>query len=213
MFLRHCRFLKELPLEVAIEKLPDLSEGELGTCAIVGVADNLRGKGWGKQIDSHDFVARYSAKLVGYERDVGSKVGLRAVPEPRLAVPGMTVDASDSCQVDALLVKEVLLHSKSGKHTTYDEELYPSRFVVKQLETDLPPYRNPLTRKVYPRIAFGPDLRRKWRPTAGNIYRMYMDATQIKVPRAALVHAPCPHPRITAVLLDRDLCDSVWLHR
>ena len=150
------RFLQSISLSEALERIPDVKPGELGTCAIVGVADNLKGKGWGKQIDAHDFVARYSAKLKGFEKDVGSKV-------------------------DALLVKEVLINSKSGKHTRYDEKIYPSRYVVTRLEKDLPLYRNPITDKKYPRITFGPDLRAKWRPTAGQIYYKYMDSAKIKV--------------------------------
>ena len=46
----------------------------MGTCAIVGTADNLVGKGWGQQIDAHDFIVRFNTVLKGYEKDVGSRV-------------------------------------------------------------------------------------------------------------------------------------------
>lgn len=53
--------------------IPDHADGSLGTCAIVGNADNLSGKGWGKQIDAHDFVVRYNVEIKGFEKDVGTK--------------------------------------------------------------------------------------------------------------------------------------------
>eukprot|EP00239_Pterosperma_sp_CCMP1384_P009201 CAMPEP_0197866686 /NCGR_PEP_ID=MMETSP1438-20131217/44350_1 /TAXON_ID=1461541 /ORGANISM="Pterosperma sp., Strain CCMP1384" /LENGTH=419 /DNA_ID=CAMNT_0043485273 /DNA_START=128 /DNA_END=1384 /DNA_ORIENTATION=- len=62
------------PIENWIQNLPDMGPGALGTCAIVGTADNLVGKKWGKQIDAHDFVVRFNTVLKGYGDDVGSRV-------------------------------------------------------------------------------------------------------------------------------------------
>ncbi|XP_018430734.1 PREDICTED: CMP-N-acetylneuraminate-beta-galactosamide-alpha-2,3-sialyltransferase 2, partial [Nanorana parkeri] len=43
-------------------------------CAVVGNSGNLRGSGYGKDIDGHDFIMRINqAPTLGYERDVGCK--------------------------------------------------------------------------------------------------------------------------------------------
>lgn len=56
-----------------LKRFPDLMPGDFGTCAIVGNADNvLKGK-FGKEIDSHDFVARFNVQLKGFEFAVGTK--------------------------------------------------------------------------------------------------------------------------------------------
>ena len=60
-------------LEDLWPNIPDHADGSLGTCAIVGNADNLSGKGWGTQIDAHDFVVRYNVEIKGFEKDVGTK--------------------------------------------------------------------------------------------------------------------------------------------
>ena len=52
---------------------PDLKRGELGTCALVAVADNMLGKGRGPEIDNHDTVFRYNGPLKAYKKDVGVK--------------------------------------------------------------------------------------------------------------------------------------------
>ena len=56
-----------------LEDLPDFGKGQLGTCALVGSADNMLKKGWGTQIDAHDFVVRFNSKMKGFEKDIGSK--------------------------------------------------------------------------------------------------------------------------------------------
>jgi len=52
---------------------PDLKRGELGTCALVAVADNMLGKGRGPEIDNHDTVFRYNGPLKAYKKDIGVK--------------------------------------------------------------------------------------------------------------------------------------------
>lgn len=61
-------------LEESLPNLPELEKGGLGTCALVGTADNLVKKGWGPQIDAHDFVVRFNTVTKGYEADVGARV-------------------------------------------------------------------------------------------------------------------------------------------
>lgn len=56
------------------ENITPESNGSLGNCAVVGNADNLSDKGWGSQIDAHDFVVRYNVRTKGFEKDVGYKV-------------------------------------------------------------------------------------------------------------------------------------------
>ncbi len=61
-----------LTTEEKIAKLPDFGSLRLGSCAIVGNADNLlRGK-YGKQIDEHDFVVRFNVVTKPYKEGVGS---------------------------------------------------------------------------------------------------------------------------------------------
>ena len=60
-------------LESIMDNLPDMSPGALGTCALIGSADNMLNKGWGKQIDAHDFVVRFNSVIKGFEKDVGEK--------------------------------------------------------------------------------------------------------------------------------------------
>ena len=56
-----------------LEDLPDFGKGQLGTCALIGSADNMLKKGWGTQIDAHDFVVRFNSKMKGFEKDIGFK--------------------------------------------------------------------------------------------------------------------------------------------
>ena len=60
-------------LESIWENLPDFAPGELGTCALIGSADNMLKKGWGAQIDAHDFVVRFNSVMKGFEKDIGAK--------------------------------------------------------------------------------------------------------------------------------------------
>jgi hypothetical protein len=60
-------------LEDIWDNIPDIAAGSLGTCALVGSADNMLKKGWGKQIDAHDFVVRFNSVLAGFDKDVGKK--------------------------------------------------------------------------------------------------------------------------------------------
>ncbi|XP_029464763.1 CMP-N-acetylneuraminate-beta-galactosamide-alpha-2,3-sialyltransferase 2 [Rhinatrema bivittatum] len=48
--------------------------GKCWRCAVVGNSGNLRGTGYGKDIDGHNFIMRMNqAPTVGYEADVGSR--------------------------------------------------------------------------------------------------------------------------------------------
>lgn len=60
------RFLKKLKSDKDpkfVERLPSLPPGSLGTCAIIGNADNLLRHKWGREIDMHDFVVRFNVKM------------------------------------------------------------------------------------------------------------------------------------------------------
>ena len=46
-----------------MERLPEFPPGSLGTCAIIGNADNLLRHKWGPEIDQHDFVVRFNVKM------------------------------------------------------------------------------------------------------------------------------------------------------
>lgn len=46
-----------------VAQLPDLAPGSLGSCAIIGNADNLLRHRWGREIDMHDFVVRFNVKM------------------------------------------------------------------------------------------------------------------------------------------------------
>mmetsp|Transcript_33652 Transcript_33652/g.95190 ORF Transcript_33652/g.95190 Transcript_33652/m.95190 type:complete len:567 (-) Transcript_33652:3018-4718(-) len=53
---------------------PNLYDGDLGTCALVGSGANLIGKQRGWEIDQHDTVLRFmDAPIEGFETDVGNK--------------------------------------------------------------------------------------------------------------------------------------------
>ena len=92
----------------------------------------MLGKGLGPEIDAHDFVIRYSAKIFGYERDVGSKV-------------------------DMLMVKDALVAPKNSKKlTAYNEKISPSRYVLQKYVPGMKPYVSPITGKTHERLAFGP---------------------------------------------------------
>lgn len=58
------------------QNLPDLSEGSLGTCAIVANSDNLLKAQRGKEIDEHDTVFRHNTPTRGFEKHVGKKTGI-----------------------------------------------------------------------------------------------------------------------------------------
>eukprot|EP00192_Tetraselmis_astigmatica_P010788 CAMPEP_0117665614 /NCGR_PEP_ID=MMETSP0804-20121206/9912_1 /TAXON_ID=1074897 /ORGANISM="Tetraselmis astigmatica, Strain CCMP880" /LENGTH=366 /DNA_ID=CAMNT_0005473055 /DNA_START=442 /DNA_END=1538 /DNA_ORIENTATION=+ len=58
-----------------LARLPELPPGSLGTCAIIGNADNILQHKWGPEIDQHDFVVRFNVKMKGYEKHVGTKTG------------------------------------------------------------------------------------------------------------------------------------------
>ena len=56
------------------DNLPLLRNNSLGTCAVVGNADNVLAHNNGAEIDRHDFVVRYNTVTKGYEKYVGKKV-------------------------------------------------------------------------------------------------------------------------------------------
>ena len=63
----------KLTWEERLEKLEDFSKLRLGTCAVVGNADNtIKGK-FGKEIDEHDFVIRYNVITKPFEEAIGKK--------------------------------------------------------------------------------------------------------------------------------------------
>lgn len=71
------RFFEEsskLTEEEKILRFPDLKPGSWGTCAIVGNGDNMLHGRYGKEIDEHDFVARYNVITKPYANAVGTKV-------------------------------------------------------------------------------------------------------------------------------------------
>ena len=54
--------------------LPDIREGEWGSCALVGLGDNVFGNKRGKQIDNHDVVIRLGElPIERYKEYIGSK--------------------------------------------------------------------------------------------------------------------------------------------
>ena len=53
---------KKLP-ENAADVFPDLKRGDLGSCALVAVADSMLGKKRGPEIDAHDTVFRYNGPI------------------------------------------------------------------------------------------------------------------------------------------------------
>ena len=57
-----------------MQNLPDLRNGTLGTCAVVGNADNVLAHTNGEEIDNHDFVVRYNTITKGYEKHVGKRI-------------------------------------------------------------------------------------------------------------------------------------------
>ena len=64
--LHPLRFLKKFKSDKDpkfIERLPEFKPGDLGTCAIIGNADNLLKHKWGPEIDQHDFVVRFNVKM------------------------------------------------------------------------------------------------------------------------------------------------------
>jgi hypothetical protein len=53
--------------------LPDLSDGSLGSCAIVGNSDNTLKAQRGKDIDAHDTIFRHNTPITGFEKFVGER--------------------------------------------------------------------------------------------------------------------------------------------
>ena len=62
-----------LTREQKITKVPNFANLKLGTCAIVGNADNMLHHKHGKEIDEHDFVVRFNVITKPYKDGVGSK--------------------------------------------------------------------------------------------------------------------------------------------
>lgn len=59
---------------LAWQNLPQIEQGEWGTCALVGLADTMLRKKHGKIIDSHDYVIRLAElPILKYKEYVGSK--------------------------------------------------------------------------------------------------------------------------------------------
>ena len=58
------------------KNLPNLTEGALGTCAIVANSDNLLKSTRGSEIDAHDTVFRHNTPTRGFEKNVGKKTGV-----------------------------------------------------------------------------------------------------------------------------------------
>ncbi|QDZ25735.1 hypothetical protein A3770_18p82530 [Chloropicon primus] len=59
--------------EEKISRLPDFGKLKLGSCALVGNADNLLKGKYGKEIDEHDFVARFNVVTKPYKASVGTR--------------------------------------------------------------------------------------------------------------------------------------------
>ena len=73
-FHRYFDKTSKLTEEEKIMKFPTLFPGEWGSCAIVGNGDNMIKGQYGKEIDDHDFVARYNVITKPYAKAVGTKV-------------------------------------------------------------------------------------------------------------------------------------------
>jgi len=56
-----------------VNLFPDLKPGDLGSCAVVAVGDNMLRQKRGPEIDSHDTVWRYNAPYKRFKMDVGRK--------------------------------------------------------------------------------------------------------------------------------------------
>ena len=61
------------PLAAKAARVVDVSPGALGTCAIVGNADNVMKENFGPEIDGHDFIVRFNVRTKGFESKVGSR--------------------------------------------------------------------------------------------------------------------------------------------
>jgi len=55
------------------ENLPDIEEGGLGSCAIVGNSDNMLKSARGADIDAHDTIFRHNTPTRGYDKYVGKR--------------------------------------------------------------------------------------------------------------------------------------------
>ena len=55
------------------ENLPSITEGALGSCAIVANSDNLLKGNRGAEIDMHDTVFRHNTPMKGFAKAVGTK--------------------------------------------------------------------------------------------------------------------------------------------
>ncbi len=73
-FHRYFDESSKLTRDEKIAKFPELNPGDWGTCAIVGNGDNTIKGHRGKEIDDHDFVARYNVITKPYAKAVGTKV-------------------------------------------------------------------------------------------------------------------------------------------
>ena len=62
-----------LTREEKVARTPNFRELKLGSCAIVGNADNMVSAKYGKEIDDHDFVARFNVVTKPYKDAVGTK--------------------------------------------------------------------------------------------------------------------------------------------
>ena len=62
-----------LTREEILRRLPDFPAQKLGTCAIVGNADNVLEGKYGEEIDEHDFVVRFNVVTKPYKEAVGTK--------------------------------------------------------------------------------------------------------------------------------------------
>ena len=64
-----------LTREEILRRLPDFPAQKLGTCAIVGNADNVLEGKYGEEIDEHDFVVRFNVVTKPFSEFVGTKAG------------------------------------------------------------------------------------------------------------------------------------------
>jgi hypothetical protein len=55
------------------ESLPSITDGSLGSCAIVANSDNLLKGNRGEEIDMHDTVFRHNTPMKGFQKAVGTK--------------------------------------------------------------------------------------------------------------------------------------------
>ncbi len=125
MFFNHSR----LSRGEKIAKVPSFRELRLGTCAIVGNADNVLAGKYGEEIDEHDFVVRFNVETGHFKEAVGSKTG------------GMFIKVK----------YRMSEHHRDFAPTMFN--LFPKYAHFRQLPLSLPPSLSPLSPSLSPPLS------------------------------------------------------------